>query len=197
RGYGIVPAAGFNPQTLAHDYALHAEVARAAGQPTMQIRPFFKWIYVHEDQETAEREGTRYILRTLMAFAQGGGRLFSTLIGKSVQTWGDELARPEWLDSRIEQVMAAGISYRDMVESGWTPFVAGTPEHVADVLRPFVRAGGNFFIGGFKCGPMPADKVRESMRLYMEEVVPRLEADTLPDHYDPPRIPVAAHTPSP
>ena len=174
RGYGIVPAAGFNASTLKHDYERHARFALAAGHAPMEIRPFFKWIYVHEDHETAVQEGTQYILRTLMAFAQGGGRLFSMLIGKSNDTWNEDVEKPEWLNKRIGEVMAAGVTYEDMVESGWTPFVCGDPEHVAKVLQPFVDAGGNFFMGGFKCGPMPTEKVRESMRLFQEEVVPRL-----------------------
>ena len=171
RGYGIVPAAGFNPSTLKHDYERHTRFALAAGQAPMEIRPFFKWIYVHEDHDTAVQEGTRHILRTLMAFAQGGGRLFSMLIGKSNETWDEDVEKPEWLGERIEQVMASGLTYEDMVESGWTPFVCGDPEHVAEVLQSFVDVGGNFFIGGFKCGTMTT------------EVVPRLripETQTLP-----------------
>jgi alkanesulfonate monooxygenase SsuD/methylene tetrahydromethanopterin reductase-like flavin-dependent oxidoreductase (luciferase family) len=180
RGYGIVPAAGFNASTLKHDYDRHTQFALAAGQAPMEIRPFFKWIYVHEDHETAVQEGTQFIFRTLMAFAQGGGRLFSNLIGKSNETWNEDVEKPEWLNKRIEEVMAAGVTYEDMVESGWTPFVCGDPEHVAKVLQPFVDAGGNFFMGGFKCGPMPTEKVRESMRLYQEEVVPRLRMPETP-----------------
>lgn len=174
RGIGIIPAAGFNPTTLQHDYELHSKYARAAGQPIMETRPFFKWIYVHEDNQTAVDEGNRYILRTLMAFAQGGGRLMGRLIGKSVDTWNEDVEKPEWLGARLEEMMAAGVSYEDMVRSNWTPYVCGDPEHVAEVLKPFVEAGGNFFMGGFKCGPMPQEKVKNSMRLFMEEVVPRL-----------------------
>ncbi|MDP6942760.1 MAG: LLM class flavin-dependent oxidoreductase [Myxococcota bacterium] len=173
-GVGIVPAAGFNAATLAHDYGLHSEVALAAGQPVMENRPFFKWIYVHEDHDTAVREGTQYILRTLMAFAQGGGRLFSLLMGKSMDTWGEELQRPEWLTGKAEEVMAAGIGYEDMVASGWIPYVCGSPEHVTEVLKQSVDAGGNYFMGGFKCGPMPHEKVKSSMRLFAEQVMPNL-----------------------
>lgn len=173
QGYGIVPAAGFNASTLAHDYALHDKHAAAAGQPSMEIRPFFKWLFVDEDHDKAVAIGNQYILRTLMAFAHGGGRLFETLIGKSLSTWtGTE--KPEWLTTRVDELMAAGVTYEGMVESGWTPYVCGDPDHVADVLRPFVEAGGNFFIGGFRCGPMPTEMVRNSMRLFLEEVAPRL-----------------------
>ena len=64
--------------------------------------------------------------------------------------------------------------YEDMIESGWSPYVCGDPDHVVEVLKPFVEAGGNFFMGGFRCGPMPNEKVRKSMQLFMEKVAPRL-----------------------
>jgi len=173
QGYGIVPAAGFNASTLKHDYDLHERLSIEAGHKPMDIRPFFKWIYVHEDHETAVQRGNQYILRTLMAFAHGGGRLFQTLIGKSLDTWtGSE--KPEWLSTRVSELMSAGVTYEGMVESGWTPYVCGDPDHVVEVLRPFVEAGGNFFMGGFHCGPMPQEEVTASMRLFMEKVAPRL-----------------------
>ena len=176
QGYGIIPAAGFNPGTLKHDYECHAAFAAAAGQPEMEIKPFFKWIYVDEDHDKAIEEGSQLVMRTLLAFAQGGGRLLSHLIGKSVDTWGDINEKPEWLDERLDRIMASGADYHDMVESGWTPFVCGDPDHVAEVLTASVEAGGNYFIGGFKCGPMPSEQVKRSMRLYQEGVVPQLQA---------------------
>ncbi len=176
RGYGIVPAAGFNPGTLKHEYDKHSRYAKAAGQPEMELKPFFKWIYVDEDHDKAVEEGTRLAMRTLMAFAQGGGRLLSHLIGRSVDTWGDLTEQPEWLDQRLDRIMASGAGYEEMVESGWTPFVCGSPDHVAEVLSQSVEAGGNYFIGGFKCGPMPSAQVKNSMRLYQERVVPQLQA---------------------
>jgi alkanesulfonate monooxygenase SsuD/methylene tetrahydromethanopterin reductase-like flavin-dependent oxidoreductase (luciferase family) len=174
RGFGIVPAAGFNANTLKHDLDMHAAAAKAAGQAPMETRPFFKWIYVHEDHQTGVNEGNQYILRTLMAFAQGGGKLFSLLMGKSLETWGDDQKPPEWLSMRMDELLSAGVTYEQAVESGWTPYVCGSPEHVVEVLKPFVEAGGNLFMGGFKCGPMPEEKVRNSMRLFAEEVLPNL-----------------------
>ena len=61
-----------------------------------------------------------------------------------------------------------------LVEAGWLPYVCGDPDHVVAQLKPFVEAGGNFFMGGFKCGPMPQDLVLRSMKLFQEEVAPRL-----------------------
>jgi alkanesulfonate monooxygenase SsuD/methylene tetrahydromethanopterin reductase-like flavin-dependent oxidoreductase (luciferase family) len=176
RGYGIVPAAGFNPGTLKHEYEKHSRYAKAAGQPEMEIKPFFKWIYVDEDHDKAVEEGTRLAMRTLMAFAQGGGKLLSHLIGRSVDTWGELTEKPEWLDQRLDRILASGAGYEEMVQSGWTPFVCGSPDHVAEVLSQSVEAGGNYFIGGFKCGPMPSAQVKNSMRLYQEQVVPQLQA---------------------
>lgn len=173
RGFGIVPAAGFNPGTLEHDLKEHAALCKQAGKTPPPDKPFFKWIYVHEDHKKGVEEGTNYILKTLMAFAQGGGKLFEVLLGKSLATWGD-VERPEWLKNRVEEVMAAGVTYKDMVKANWTPFVCGDPQHVTEVLKSFTKAGANYFIGGFKCGPMPQEKVKKSMRLFAEKVLPNL-----------------------
>lgn len=174
QGYGVVPAAGFNPSALKHDYDAHTAYAVEAGQPPMQTKPFFKWIYVDDDHKRGVEEGSRYILATLMAFAQGGGNLFKLLMGKSLQTWAGDVEKPEWLTDRVDQVMASGITYEQMHESGWMPYVCGSPAHVREVLAECGEAGGNYFMGGFKCGPMPQEKVKRSMRLFAEEVLPHL-----------------------
>ncbi|MBI4577471.1 MAG: LLM class flavin-dependent oxidoreductase [Planctomycetes bacterium] len=173
-GYGVVPAAGFNPSTLRHDFEL---ARRAAAEARLQVparRPFFKWIYVGDDHREAVEEGSRYILRTLMAFAQGGGRLFSLLLGKATRAWDGDVGRPEWLTDRVEEVLAAGVTYPQMVKSGWVPYVCGDAVHVTEVLRECAAAGANFFIGGFKCGSMPQERVRRSMQLFAERVLPNL-----------------------
>lgn len=174
RGFSIFPAAGFNPAALAHDYQLHASAAREAGKPEMECKPFFKWIYVHEDHQKGVEEGLGFIMRTMMAFAQGGGRLFAHLMGKAIETWPDQVAKPEWLTNELDRAMSAGLDYDGMVKSKWQPFVCGDPVHVAEVLRESAAVGANFFVGGFKCGPMPHDKVKRSMRLFAEKVLPRL-----------------------
>ncbi len=176
RGYGMFPAAGFNPAAVKADMATYDRFCKEAGTEPCPIRPFFKWIYVDEDHERAQKKGQMYILRTLMAFAQGGGKLMEHLVRKSVETWDDGDPKPEWLTARADAIMASGATYDDMVESGWTPYVCGDPDHVFEVLKPYAEAGCNLFIGGFKNGPMPHDDVKNSMRLFAEQVLPRLEA---------------------
>ena len=170
RGYNIFPAAGFNPAALGRDYQTYKE---HAGQE-QQTRPFFKWIYVHEDHKTAVEQGQAFILRTMMAFAQGGQQLFNHLIGRAVDSWDDSVERPEWLTPQSEALMNAGVTYEEMVKSGWLPFVCGDPSHVTEILQAQKAAGGNMFVGGFKCGPMPQDEVKRSMRLFAEKVLPNL-----------------------
>ena len=174
RGIGVFPAGGFNPAALKHDYDLHDAIAREAGQATLAERPFFKWIYVHEDHKTAVREGLGFVMRTMMAFAQGGGRLFQLLMGKAIETWPEDTLRPTWLTDKLDQAMASGLDYAGMVESGWLPFMCGDPTHVTEMLKRSTDVGANFFVGGFKCGPMPQDKVKRSMRLFAEKVLPNL-----------------------
>ena len=84
------------------------------------------------------------------------------------------MERPEWLSERVKDVISAGVSYDQMCESGWLPFVCGDPQHVTEQLAECGAAGANFFIGGFKCGPMPQEKVRRSMKLFAEKVLPNL-----------------------
>jgi len=174
RGIGVFPAAGFHPAGLEHDYELHQKISLEAGHEPMATRPFFKWIYVHEDHKTAVREGLGFMMRTMMAFAQGGGRLFQLLMGKAIETWPEDTLRPTWLTDRLDQAMASGLDYAGMVESGWLPFVCGDPKHVTEMLQRSADVGANFFVGGFKCGPMPQDKVKNSMRLFAEKVLPNL-----------------------
>ena len=95
-------------------------------------------------------------------------------MGKSLETWAGDVEKPEWLTDRVDQVMAAGVTYEQMAKSGWMPYVCGSPAHVREVLAECGEAGGNFFIGGFKCGPMPQEKVKRSMRLFAEQVLPHL-----------------------
>lgn len=170
RGYWFVPAAGFNPSTVAKDLSTYASVA---GSPP-PYRPFFKWIYVGENHRKAVEEGTNFILKTLYAFAQGGEHLFKLLVGKALTAWGEGGPPPNWLSTEISEIMASGIDYNMMVESGWTPFVCGDPHHVREVLTPYKEAGANLFIGGFMNGPMPPEKVRTSMKLFAEKVLPYL-----------------------
>jgi alkanesulfonate monooxygenase SsuD/methylene tetrahydromethanopterin reductase-like flavin-dependent oxidoreductase (luciferase family) len=174
RGFHVFPAAGFNAATLRHDFELHARIAREHDKPAQNVRPCFKWIYVGERHEQAVAEGTELIMRTMMAFAQGGGRLFSLMMGKAVETWPDTVPKPEWLTAKLGDAMAHGLDYAGMVKTGWLPFVCGDPAHVTEVLADCKAAGANFFVGGFKCGPMPPEKVKSSMRLFAEKVLPSL-----------------------
>jgi alkanesulfonate monooxygenase SsuD/methylene tetrahydromethanopterin reductase-like flavin-dependent oxidoreductase (luciferase family) len=171
RGYWFVPAAGFNPGTVKKDLETYQQVAGTLPP----YRPFFKWIYVGENHKKAVEEGTQWILKTLYAFAQGGGHLFQLLVGKALTAWGEESHPPDWLTTDISRIMASGIDYYTMVKSGWTPFVCGDPHHIREVLLPYKEAGASMFIGGFMNGPMPREKVRSSMRLFAEKVLPHLQ----------------------
>lgn len=65
------------------------------------------------------------------------------------------------------------LTWRDLVDQGYV--IAGSPQTVHDRMVDLVRSlrVGNIF-GLFQIGDMPADKVRNSTRLFAEQVMPRL-----------------------
>ncbi|HIA00582.1 MAG TPA: LLM class flavin-dependent oxidoreductase, partial [Myxococcales bacterium] len=60
QGYGVLPAAGFSPFELKHTYDIHDQVSREHGHGILETRPFFKWIYVDEDENRAREVAQNY-----------------------------------------------------------------------------------------------------------------------------------------
>ena len=168
RGYNVLPAAGFSPYEIEHVYALHKEVSLANGHPEQAVRPFFKWIYVDEDEKRAREVAQNYFMRTILAFAHGGQHLLGALTKKIQSTWP--------ADKALDEYDAADLSFDKMTEPSHTPLAYGTPEQVLEMLGPCVDAGANYFIGGFNMGVMPPEMVRSSMKPYAEKVMPKLGA---------------------
>ncbi len=75
-------------------------------------------------------------------------------------------------DPAEAQRVLEGIFERNGTARPWTDQLVGTPEQVADKLRPFLRIGFRHFIIGF---PAPCDA--ESMERLAREVRPMLEAE--------------------
>lgn len=166
RGHGVVPGAGFTPYELSHVYNLHDEVAKKNGKPQMTRKPFFKWIYVDENDKRAKEVAQNYFIKTVMAFAHGGEHLFKSISKKIQDTWP--------ADKPLDQYDLNDLSFEKMTDISRTPLAYGDPERVKDMLRPCLETGVNFFIGGFNMGVMPPEQVKNSMRLYAEKVMPHL-----------------------
>lgn len=166
RGYGIIPGAGFTAYELNHAYQVHREAARKANRPEMTLKPFFKWIYVDDNEKRAREAAEHYFLRTVMAFAHGGEHLFKVIAKKIRETWPS--------DKPVEQYDLSDLNFDRMTDITRTPLAYGDPERVVDMLRPCIETGANFFIGGFNMGVMPTEQVQRSMRLFAEKVMPFL-----------------------
>ncbi|MBI2059796.1 MAG: LLM class flavin-dependent oxidoreductase [Nitrospirae bacterium] len=167
RGYGIVPGAGFTPYEISHCYDIHADVAKKAGRNgSLTTKPFFKWIYVDEDDKRAKAVAQDYFIKTVMAFAHGGDYLFKTISKKIQDTWPS--------DKPLDQYGMEDMDFDKMTDISRTPLAYGDPKRVIDMLKPCVETGVNFFIGGFNMGVMPSEQVKRSMKLYAEKVMPYL-----------------------
>ena len=166
QGYGVLPAAGFSPFELKHTYDIHDQVSREHGHGILETRPFFKWIYVDEDEDRAREVAQNYFMKTVMAFAYGEQHLLSALSKKIRQTWP--------ADKDLADYNPMDLSFDKMTVPSHTPLAYGSPERVLDMLGPCVDAGANFFIGGFNMGVMPPEMVKNSMQLFAEKVMPKL-----------------------
>lgn len=124
-------------------------------KPESSTVPFFKWLYVAETDEEARAVGQPAFVKTIAAFMQSGERLVEGLL-KSIQM------------AEGEDKMAR-LSGEDI-----GAFICGSPETIIKELKPFVEAGGNYFIGGFNIGAIPTEQVRRSMELYAKDVMPNL-----------------------
>jgi alkanesulfonate monooxygenase SsuD/methylene tetrahydromethanopterin reductase-like flavin-dependent oxidoreductase (luciferase family) len=167
RGFGIVPGAGFTPFEISHAFDLHRDVAKKAKKQVPETRPFFKWIYVDDDEKRAREAAENYFMKTIMAFAYGGQHLWDTIAKKIQKTWPQD--KP-W----DRESAAMDLSFEKMTEVTSTPLAYGDPKRVIDMLRPCAGAGANMFIGGFAMGVMPTEQVRRSMKLFAEKVMPHL-----------------------
>ena len=69
------------------------------------------------------------------------------------------------------------MSFDELVESGMV--LAGSPEWVArQIMRHREALDLAMLVGSFQLGSMPHDKVERSLRLFGEEVMPRVREAT-------------------
>lgn len=152
QGYTVMATAGFSLKAFQRDVAKMKECGVDSKKATI---PFFKWIYVAETDAEAQKVGRDAFIKTISAFMVGGERLVEGLL-KSIQ-----MAEGE---DKMRRLSGEDIG----------AFVCGSPETIVKELKPFVEAGGNYFIGGFNIGALPTAKIKRSMELFAREVMPKL-----------------------
>lgn len=163
----VIPAAGFSPYELSHVFELYDRIAQENGFEKAKHRIFFKWIYVDKDDKRARELAENFFMKTVVAFFYGGEHLYKHLAKKIVETWP--------VEKRYEIKENEPITFETLCGNpNYTPLAWGDPKRVIDTLSVCKEVGANFFIGGFNMGAMDTADVKNSMKLFMEKVIPYL-----------------------
>ena len=128
-------------------------------------------VYVADSMEQAREEAEEH-LEYFYTVLLGGVHKTATAL-----SMGDEEYRPERLEEYLENMyppgrMAINYDFEEFQEKG--EIVVGTPEYVVEELeRQYEAVGGFGRINGlFQFGSLPDEKVRRSLELYADEVLP-------------------------
>lgn len=131
-------------------------------------------IYVAETMEKAREEAEDH-LRKFYKTLTGGVH-----IGVTASMMGDEPWDPEKWDTYVDELhphgeLAYNYEFEKFQEYGET--IVGTPEYVAEELeRQYEAVGGlGRIVGQFHFGDLPDWKTRKNLKLYAEEVKPRVD----------------------
>lgn len=191
RGFGF-NYFGFNGAklTAGRIFPRFWEIAERLGMPRNPYRVgFLQTIAVAETDERAEREYGRH---AEYAFRKGLGGIPREKLGLpgGMDIQGLQVMMRDPGDTGIGRRMKEA-SFAELVEAG--AVIAGSPATVADQLLEFCREYG---IGNLHAmlgfGSAPTDLVRKNIRLFAEQVAPRLRslwADTdFPHHWWPARL---------
>jgi natural product biosynthesis luciferase-like monooxygenase protein len=129
-------------------------------------------VYVHEDNERALAQGDVYFRNYLAANAEANAH--GRVAGAAPPTPIPGAPPPHAvMMQRFRQMTCAEMVAEERL-------IIGDPEHCAAMLLSMQRRYGITQVGGqFNFGGMPHDEVLRSMRLFREQVVPRVEAAAL------------------
>jgi alkanesulfonate monooxygenase SsuD/methylene tetrahydromethanopterin reductase-like flavin-dependent oxidoreductase (luciferase family) len=129
-------------------------------------------VYVHEDHERALAQGNVYFHKYLAANAEASAR--GRVVG--APTAAPVPGAPPSHAHMMQRFR--GMTCAEMVAE--ERLIVGDPEHCAAMLLGMQRRFGITQVGGqFNFGGMPHDEVMRSMRLFREQVAPRVEAAAL------------------
>lgn len=148
--------------------AIYAEAARAAGKPQAETDRLLSHLAVMQTSYIAPTNDESY------QEAKAGVDWMSECI-RSVN-------KPEDLDKwpvELQQLLKGQIERPDRgyedYDSYWKAFIYGDPARANERIQHLKDAGFDNIIVGFSFGGLPYDKVRRSMRLFAEKVMPHFK----------------------
>jgi alkanesulfonate monooxygenase SsuD/methylene tetrahydromethanopterin reductase-like flavin-dependent oxidoreductase (luciferase family) len=153
----------FGPERIAHQLALHQEALRAAGHPPGVIAECSEWsamlklVYVAETDEQARRDVAEPV----------DNYLHAAFIANSADRLESEVSR---LDGPIRSAATTPEKRADFLARA---MIWGSPETVAARLRPYAEVGVSNMMLWFTWGYNDPAKVQRSLRLFVDEVMPR------------------------
>ena len=169
RGEGLVPVLGAEtPDVLAKRWGVYETALRAAERPETDVQELLEWslvqkqIYVADTSEQAEQE----IRERLKLMAENQRRSFSLV---------SHIPDAGHLKSVV------GVSPQDPDEFIRKALIIGDPESVTDQIRRYEAAGIRHLSLLFNYGFMTADVADRSLRLFLDEVLPRFRAHDASD----------------
>ena len=84
-----------------------------------------------------------------------------------------------WWPEEMQKILRVQIERPDRgyedYDGYWTAFIYGDPARAVERIQHLKDAGFANIIIGFSFGCMPYDKVRKSMRLFAEKVMPQFK----------------------
>jgi alkanesulfonate monooxygenase SsuD/methylene tetrahydromethanopterin reductase-like flavin-dependent oxidoreductase (luciferase family) len=161
-------------EVVARKFALYRETWKSCRHGGPMPRIFLmRQVHVAPTDEQAHAEARQFLAsREGGAVPVGGGPIGKTRIGWGTHArgMGRDSERPDD-KARGEVMRQAATSYEFNIEQGLA--LVGSPETVMRQLETSKqRIGYDIFCGNFAIGKMPPEMVRDSIRLFGQEVVP-------------------------
>ncbi len=157
-GWTLLIAFVENAERIRHKVELYVAAGRAAGQPDPMRRiAVARAVYIADSKQQAMDDMREAVAIEVGVQAQRG------FLNMMRQRYGIEIRADH---TAIEQLVEAGL------------YIVGTPDEVAARLIDFHAVSGGWGTFMIVCGNAWADRARRarSMRLFMEQVAPRLRA---------------------
>jgi alkanesulfonate monooxygenase SsuD/methylene tetrahydromethanopterin reductase-like flavin-dependent oxidoreductase (luciferase family) len=169
KGLAILRAPRFTSiETVEEQWALYGEFMRTAGHDPMAFdQPLLMQTYVAEDDATAKAEAEEHAM------------WYHDLFQKVLPGGQDTAVNPGYEFHDTVRKAHARVGYDDL--SNWGS-AFGDPENVAERVLTYARHGGaNHWMAEMRFGGLSHDQTMRSMRLFAEEVMPRVRAGLAED----------------
>ncbi len=169
KGLSILRAPRFTSiDTVEEQWDLYSELMRTAGHDPMAFdQPLLMQTYVAEDDATAKAEAEEHAM------------WYHDLFQKVLPGAPDQPVRPGYEVYDTIRQAHARVGYDDLANWG---SAFGDPDTVAQRVLTYARKGGtNHWMAEMRFGGLSHDQTMRSMRLFAEEVMPRVRDDLAKD----------------